>query len=169
MTVELIVIESAEKKDSSITATSSRMDRLGEAGKVFGLHGFVSYPAKGAKGIRIRLGRFSFVVSITRDDIAPPDNPGETKLYSTDSDGVEKATHYFDNNGVHVFNDGEIETARKGDSVQLTLSETDVASLATALLATGAFTPSGNPPVPSTKIVFTDGEITSGTEEVLLP
>ena len=33
MTGELIVIESATKKDSSITATSSRMDRLGEAGK----------------------------------------------------------------------------------------------------------------------------------------
>lgn len=99
MTGELIVIESATKKDSSITATSSRMDRLGEAGKVFGLHGFVSYPAKGAKGIRIRLGRFSFVVSITRDDIAPPDNEGATKLYSTDADGVEKASMILDSDG----------------------------------------------------------------------
>jgi hypothetical protein len=169
MTVELIVIESATKKDSSITATSSRMDRLGEAGKVFGLHGFVSYPAKGSKGIRIRLGRFSFVVSITRDDIAPPDNPGEAKVYSTDADGTQKATHLLDKDGVHIFNEGATEAARKGDSVMLTMNETDVVALATALLATGAFTPSGSPPAPSTKVVFTDGEITSGTEEVLLP
>ncbi len=169
MTIEFITIESAKKKDNSIIATSSRMDSNGEVAEVFGLHGFVSHPATGARALRVRVGMFSFVVSVTRDNIVPPTNPGETKIYSTDAEGAEKATHYLNDEGAHVFNDGDTETARKGDSVQLTLSETDVSALATALLATGAFTPSGSPPAPSTKIVFTDGEITSGTEEVLLP
>lgn len=60
--------------------------------------------------------------------------------------------------------------ARLGDSTKLTLSPTDIQTLAAALLATGAFVPSGTPgtpiipPIPPTPL--TDGEITGSSSTV---
>lgn len=60
------------------------------------------------------------------------------------------------------------ESARKDDTVQVTLSGTDVQALAVALLTTTAFVPSGSPPVAATTPVppITDGKITSGSSQV---
>lgn len=60
----------------------------------------------------------------------------------------------------------EAEAARKGDSTKLTMSGTDIVSLATVLLATGAFIPTGSPPAPGASVVFSGGEITGGSAEV---
>lgn len=62
---------------------------------------------------------------------------------------------------------GGNSAARKGDSTQLSLTPADVVALASSLLATGAFTPSGSGPVPPpTGPTFTGGEITGGSTEV---
>jgi hypothetical protein len=74
---------------SAVTASSGESSAVSE---VYGLHGLVSRPAKGARGVRLRIGNTSIVVAVFNYGIAAPDNPGETKLYSTDADGAEKAS-----------------------------------------------------------------------------
>lgn len=137
--------------------------------EVYASHGIVSRPSKKTRGVVLQIGNLSITVAAYTYGVAPPENDGACKIYSTDSDGAEQGSHLIDSDGVHTFNDGSKPAARKSDSVKLSLSSTDVQSLAVALLATGAFTPSGSPPVPGTPTVFTGGEITSGTSEVLLP
>ena len=61
---------------------------------------------------------------------------------------------------------GNTKVARINDTTQLQLSGTDIQTLATALLATGAFTPTGSPPSVGTPTTFTDGKITSGSDKV---
>jgi hypothetical protein len=69
--------------------------------------------------------------------------------------------------GTLVIADGTAGVARQGDSTKLTMSPQDIVSLATALLATGAFMTSGSPPsAPPTPLPFTDGEITGSSSIV---
>lgn len=68
-----------------------------------------------------------------------------------------------------IINDGTLETARKTDTAKLAMSAADITALAAALLVTGAFVPTGSPPGPGTPTTFTGGEITGGTDKLLLP
>jgi hypothetical protein len=86
--------------------TESASENAGTA-EVYGQHGFVSRPAKNAGGVRLRIGGVSIIIAVFRYDVAAPDNPGETKLYSTDADGAEKSAHVLTSDGKHVFNKGE--------------------------------------------------------------
>jgi hypothetical protein len=57
--------------------------------------------------------------------------------------------------------------ARLGDTVTLTMLPSDLVALASAMLATGAFTPSGvGPNPPPAALPFVDGQITSGSSIV---
>jgi hypothetical protein len=88
----------------AVTETSSGNDGTAE---VYGMFGSVSRPPKGTKGIRLRIGSLNIIIAAFRYDVAAPDNPGETKLYSTDAEGAEKSTHVLTDDGKHVFNGGE--------------------------------------------------------------
>lgn len=65
-----------------------------------------------------------------------------------------------------ILNRGTRGVARIDDTTQLTLSPTDVQTLASALLATGAFVGTGSGPFPGTQTTFTDGKITSSSGTV---
>jgi len=135
--------------------------------------GFEINPANGEFIIVDKInGSNSFMVSIggINQAIEPITARGERLIYSVSENGLtKKASAHFKNDGTLVLNSGAIEAARKGDTVQLTLSSTDIQTLAAALLVTGAFVPTGTPPAPGTITVLTDGEITGGTDEILLP
>lgn len=155
---------------SSMVATLKGISDKGETAQVQNSPGIIGKPSTGSKGVRLRVGSIDIIISHINYKIAIPTNPGETKVYSTDSDGEEKGAHYIDNSGIHSFNSGSNSAAREGDTVSLTMSTVEIQALAAALLTTAAFTPSGSTPIPATTTAsFSDGEITSGTEEVLLP
>lgn len=63
-------------------------------------------------------------------------------------------------------NAGGKKAARIGDSVDLTLSATDIQSLAVALLTTGGFTPASAPAPASVPVTLNGGSITSGSDTV---
>lgn len=153
----------------SIEATGGGSANKGETAEIYGAPGVIGRPGKNTKGLRIRLGKIDIIVAVYNYGITPPTNPGETKVYSTDADGAEQGKHDLKNDGTHIFNDGTLEAARKTDTTKLTMSGADIAALAASLLTTAAFVPTGTPPVPGTPVVFTGGEITDGTSEVLLP
>ncbi|MBE3129554.1 MAG: hypothetical protein IMZ54_02405 [Acidobacteria bacterium] len=91
-------------------------DNAGNAGtgEVYGQPGLVTRPAKNTRSVRLRIGGLSILIAAFRYDIAAPDNPGETKLYSTDEEGIEKSTHVLTSDGKHVFNGGEDFAVRFG-------------------------------------------------------
>lgn len=137
--------------------------------EVFSQHGIVSRPSKKTRGFCIQFGNILLSLCAYTYGVEPPANEGACKVYSTDADGDEQGSHLIDDDGTHIFNEGTKLAARKSDTVKLSLASTDIQALAVALLATGAFTPTGSPPAPGNPTVFTGGEITSGTDEVLLP
>lgn len=137
--------------------------------EVYAAHGIVSRPSKATRGVVLQIGNLSITLAAYTYGVEPPENDGACKVYSTNADGVEAGSHLIDDDGTHSFNGGSAQAARKGDTTKLVMAGSDIQALAVALLATGAFTPSGSPPVPGTPTTFTGGEITSGTSEVLLP
>jgi len=105
-------------------------------------------------------GKTEFTHGDTFDLIVDPD----TKIVSlTDFEG-----NTFKNNGALWEINGTTEVARLGDTAKITLSAIDVQALATALLTTLAFTPTGSVPIAATVPVpaIVDGEITSGSSKV---
>jgi len=124
-------------------------------------------------GCRVVIGSItpSYKVGMAvTDDLTPEVSPGEREIYSTDSPVTQKKARIkLTSSGDVVINQGTENAARVGDTVQVTLSQADIVALATVLLATGAFVPTFNPPAPAGPVILTDGEITSGTSEVLLP
>lgn len=150
--------------DSVVATTSGDADRAYDA-EVYAAHGIVSRPSKATRGIRIRLGSLSIIIAAYTYGVDPPKNPGATKLYATDADGVEQGSHLIDSDGKHKINDGTKQAARKGDAVQSSPADdaafwTWVAAAGTVLAGLGVTAP---PPTSLT------GKITAGTEEVLLP
>lgn len=89
-------------------------------------------------------------------------NEGEKYLYSKDENSFIKLL----NDGTIEINGNSRDTARKDDTTELVMSGVDVQSLAALLLTTGAFTPTGSPPIATTQITFTGGKITSGNDKV---
>ncbi len=182
-----------DNSGDSIIATGEGSASKGETAQVYGHHGFIGRPPAGIQGIRIRIGSLDIIIGALSYKVPLPVNPGETKVYSTDADGTEKAIHYLDKDGIHIFNGGSIESARKGDSVKSTVVEDSVfwgwagryntfntawiAALA-ALQATGG-TPAGVVTYATamqgllatlgTIPADLTGKITDGTGEVLLP
>lgn len=162
---EIATLDRAE--GPSVVATASGDAERGLDAEVYAAHGFVSRPSKKTKAIRIRIGSLSIIIGAYTYGVEPPANPGEAKVYSTDADGAEQATHLLEDDGIHVFNDGTIEAARNGDAIKSTATDDPafwlwVSTITSVVngLSSGA---AGNPPVDLT------GKIIEGTDEVLLP
>lgn len=136
----------------------------------FNLPGSIGRPQDGEIGIKVDASGINIVIGSHNYKIDFSGlEKGEHQIFSYDADGNILSSAKCNKNGEFVINDGTKETARKGDTVKLIMSPADVSTLAAALLTTGAFTPSGLPPVPSAGASFTGGEITTGTDKVLLP
>lgn len=88
-------------------------------------------------------------------------NPDSKVLSLTDFEG-----NTFKNNGATWEINGATKVARLDDTTSLTLQASDVVALASLLIATGAFVPTGTAPVGTTPIVFSEGKITSGSDKV---
>ena len=86
----------------SIIATLKGSAEKGETAQVHGQSGIIGNPPKGAKGLRVRIGSLDIIISSLNYGVSLPANPGETKIYSTDSDGVEKSV-------INLKDDGTIE------------------------------------------------------------
>lgn len=107
-----------------ITTASSRVEKVGRAqgnstittaqgddardydSEFWATHGIVSRPAKTTRCLRLKLGPLSIVIAAYTYGVEPPANPGACKVYSTDEDGAEKASHLLDSDGKHIFNQG---------------------------------------------------------------
>lgn len=96
----------SDTSGNSIIATLTGQADKGETAQQYGQAGFISNPAKGTKGIRLRIGSFDVIIAALNYKVELPANPGESKVYSTDSDGVEKATHLLNADSEHIFNSG---------------------------------------------------------------
>jgi hypothetical protein len=171
MMFSLVKIESSQieklgkAEGNSIVATASGDAARDCDAEVYAAHGVVSRPSSKTHGIRLRLGKLSIILAAYTYGVEPPDNPGETKVYSTDANGAEQATHLLDDGGIHTFNGGAIEAARKGDAVQSTMTNDAafwawLAAAGTVLAGLGVVAP-----IPTSL----SGKITEGTSEVLLP
>lgn len=91
----------------------------------------------------------------------------DVKVHTVAQGGGGTAQVEVNPDGGVVLNLGTAGAARVGDSVKVTLTPQVLVAIATAMLATGAFTPSGSQPsAPPTPVIVTDGEITSGSETV---
>lgn len=88
----------------SIIATLKGSAEKGETAQVQGQTGIIGNPPKGAKGLRIRIGSLDIIISSLNYQVALPQNPGETKVYSTDADGVEKSGTIYRNDGNQEIN-----------------------------------------------------------------
>lgn len=152
-----------DKSGESIIITSEGSAEKGETSQQYGQAGFISNPPKNVKGIRLRIGSIDICIGAFNYGVAFPEKPGETKIYSTDVEGVEKASQYLDDQGVHTFNDGDKEAARNGDKVTVTIpAGTFIVEV------TGG---SGSPAVGvlNPTPIDVDGTIKEGTNEVLFP
>lgn len=92
----------------SIIATGEASASKGESAQVYGQAGFISRPASGVRGIRIRIGSLDIIIGAFNYKVPLPDNPGDSKFYSTDSDGNEEAT-------IKALADGTIEINGNAD------------------------------------------------------
>jgi hypothetical protein len=149
---------------SVLATTSGDADRAYEA-EVYSAHGFISRPVKTTRGIRFHLGSLSIIIAAYTYGVEPPENPGESKVFSTDAEGVEQGTPLVGSDGVHTFHGGEIEAARKGDAIESMMADdskfwTWLSAAAVVLAGLGVAVPA---PTSLT------GKIIEGTEEVLLP
>lgn len=95
-----------DKSGESIIITQEGSAGKGETSQQYGQAGFISNPPANVKGLRFRIGSIDICISAFNYGVAFPEKQGETKVYSTDSDGVEKGSHYIDDQGVHTFNNG---------------------------------------------------------------
>lgn len=84
--------------------------------QVYGPHGIITRPAERTTGVRLRIGRRSIVVAVVNYGVDPPENPGETSLYSTDSGGAEQAR-------VDLCSDGKIAVANQAENLYTWLQD----------------------------------------------
>ena len=81
-----------DTEGDSIIATGAGSAEKGETAQVYGMPGLIANPGAGTRGVRIRIGSWDVIIAALNYQVALPSTPGETKLYSTDSDGAEQAT-----------------------------------------------------------------------------
>lgn len=139
--------------DSIITTLTGKATK-GETAQQYGQAGFISNPPKGTKGIRLRIGNFDVIVAALNYKAALPENPGESKVYSTDSDGAEKATHLLNADSEHVFNGGtDFAVAHTDLNIDLQTFVTDLnTKLAAAFTAVGGSWPGTSIDISSSKV-----------------
>ena len=113
----------------SIIATGEGSASKGETAQVYGQAGFISRPAPSVDGIRLRIGSLDIIIGALNYKVPLPDNPGDSKFYSTDSDGNEAAT-------IKALDDGTIEINGNADNaVSYTDLDTALQGLVTAINA----------------------------------
>ncbi len=113
----------------SIIATGEASASKGETAQVYGQAGFISRPPTGVKGVRLRIGSLDIIIGAFNYKVPLPDNPGDTKIYSTDSDGNEAST-------IKLLADGTIEINGNADNaVSWTDLNTALQGLVTAINA----------------------------------
>ena len=95
---------------NSVIANASGDAERGLDAEVYGHHGFISRPSSRTRGVRIRIGSLSIVIAAYTYGVEPPENAGATKVYSTDADGVEKAS-------VNLGNTGLVEIKNAAESI----------------------------------------------------
>lgn len=88
----------------SIIATLKGSAENGETAQVHGGPGIFSNPAKSVKGVRLRIGSIDVVISAINYKVPFPETPGETKVFSTDGEGEEKAAAIFRTDGTIELN-----------------------------------------------------------------
>ena len=79
----------------SIIATGEGSAGKGETAQVYGINGLIANPPKETRAIRLRIGALDILIASLNYKIPLPDNPGDSKVYSTDADGNEQATCNF--------------------------------------------------------------------------
>ena len=97
-----------DNSGDSIIATLKGSAGKGETAQVHGQVGIIANPAKSTKQVRIRIGSLDILISSLNYKVPLPTNPGDTKTYSTDSDGNEAAT-------IKYLADGTIEINGNSD------------------------------------------------------
>ncbi len=113
----------------SIIATFKGSAGKGETAQVHGQVGIIANPAKTTKQVRIRIGSLDILISSLNYKVPLPDNPGDSKTYSTDADGNEAAT-------IKHLADGTIEINGNADNaVSWTDLNTALQGLVTAINA----------------------------------
>jgi hypothetical protein len=166
ISIESTQVETIDRAEGpSVVATASGDAERGLDAEVYAAHGFVSRPSRKTKAIRIRIGSLSIVIGAYTYGVQPPANPGASKQYSTNADGAEQGSHLVDNDGTHIFNEGDNPAAREGDAIQSAAA--DDATFWAWITAAGAVLAGLGvaAPVPTSL----SGKITEGTDEVLLP
>ena len=148
----------------SIIATLKGSAEKGETAQVQGQTGIIGNPPKGAKGLRIRIGSLDIIISSLNYQVALPENPGETKVYSTDADGVEKGTAIFKDDGTIEIN-GDADNAVAFADLK---SGFDTLKSDFNAFLTHVHGASGTPPVPPA-IPSTASIDASKVDEVKLP
>lgn len=96
--------QAGEQKVEAVLESSSDNSVTAE---VFGDHGHVGRPDEYTRGIRLRIGNLSIIIAAFNYHIEPPEHPGETKTYSTNGKGEERASHLLTRDREHIFNNGE--------------------------------------------------------------
>lgn len=93
-----------DTEGESIIATGEASASKGETAQVYGMPGFIGNPPAGIRGVRLRIGSWDVIIGALNYQVPLPADPGETKVYSTDADGVEQATHILKPDGTMEIN-----------------------------------------------------------------
>jgi hypothetical protein len=84
-----------DTEGDSLIATSEGQAGKGETAQIQQMPGFIGRPHSTFRGIRFRIGSIDIMIGGVTYEIDPPENEGETKIYSTDSEGAESAKINF--------------------------------------------------------------------------
>lgn len=132
--------------------------------------GIDSNPANGCR-VNVIPVTNSYKIGVgVSDGLTPEVDPGEKEIYSTDNPVTQKRARLkFRSDSVSQFNLGSTPAARLGDTIEIELDALTLYQLAAALISTDLIAGTGNPPEPFPTEMTLTGEITTGTDEVLLP
>lgn len=151
-----------DNSGDSIIATGEGSAGKGETAQVYGQAGFISRPAASVDGIRLRIGSLDIIIGALNYKVPLPDNPGDSKTYSTDADGNEAAT-------IKHLADGTIEINGNSDFAVAFNDlkagfDAFVSTFNTHTHPTAATGPPSTPTIPSTDTIDA-----SKVDEVKLP
>ena len=133
-----------DTEGDSIIATGAGSAEKGETAQVYAMAGLITNPAAGVRGVRIRIGSWDVILGYLNYKVSLPSVPGETKLYSTDADGVEQATVIGKADGILEVN-GNADFAIAFDDLKVAFDQLKSDHDAFLTHVHGA---AGTPPVP---------------------
>ncbi len=113
----------------SMVATLSGSASRSETAQVYSQPGFIGKAHQGQKGIRLRIGSVDIIIGTINYNVSNPTNYGETKVYSTDADGEEKA-------GMNMYNDGLVAISNESQDMAALMS--DLIDLIKGITTTGS-------------------------------